>query len=268
MDIKKYTEANREAWNEVTPIHRKARRVDLKEAFRKKGFSTLDDIVTLKFKELGIADKNVAQVCCNNGRELLSMLNLGAVSGVGFDISDEAIAEACELAEISGLNGHFVRTDIYDIGPEYNAAFDLIYISIGALPWMPDLERFFTVVAGMLKSGGFLVIYEQHPLVYMLALQGDKEFDKAEPARLVHSYFREEPWVENTGIDYIGKSRYSSKTMYNFTQPLYKIMNAIIRNGITITEFNEYAHDISSEFEHLLDNGKLPLSCLLICRKE
>jgi hypothetical protein len=34
MDRKKITESNREAWNEVTPLHQKARKVNLEEKFR------------------------------------------------------------------------------------------------------------------------------------------------------------------------------------------------------------------------------------------
>jgi len=41
MDIRKYTNANREAWNEVTPIHQNARKENYEELFRKKGYHKL-----------------------------------------------------------------------------------------------------------------------------------------------------------------------------------------------------------------------------------
>lgn len=265
--IKKYTEANRLAWNEVTPIHQKARKINLKKEFARRGFSVLDEYATAKLAEIGLAGKRVAQICCNNGRETLSLINIGAKSAIGFDISDEAIKEARELADIAGLDCEFVRTDVYDIGEEYYSTFDLAFITIGALPWMPDLNRFFEVVAGILKDNGYLVIYEQHPFGYMLAMEGDDDYDPDNPLKIVHSYFREEPWINNTGIDYIGKSKYKAETSYDFTVTLTKIINAVAENGIMIKEFTEYNHDISTDFENLKEESRIPKSYMLIGKK-
>ena len=102
MDYKQYTEANREAWNEVTPKHQKARKENLMEKFKENDYNALDPIETAKLLELGVKGKRIAQLCCNNGKDLLSLLNLGAISGVGFDISDEAIKEANRLQVVSG----------------------------------------------------------------------------------------------------------------------------------------------------------------------
>ena len=271
MNIKKYTDANREAWNEATLKHQEARvakKLDYKKKFSKKGFSTLDNIETARLKAIGLKGKRVAQVCCNNGRETLSLVNLGAKSAVGFDISDEAIKEALELAKISGLNCKFVRTDVYDIGEEYNNSFDLIYITIGAMGWLPDLNRFFKVVSKMISPGGHLMIYEHHPFLYMIARDGETEFDQKDPLKIVHPYFRTEPWVSNDGIDYIGGTRYESKTSYDFTHTTADILNSIIGSGIRLLEFMEYAHDISTEFKEHEKEGKIPLSFILIGKKD
>ncbi|MFD2115173.1 hypothetical protein ACFSTH_05725 [Paenibacillus yanchengensis] len=60
MDIKKYTEANRTAWNEVNPIHQQHNPTPLREAFLEKGYSTLDDHITRTFLRLGLQGRNVA----------------------------------------------------------------------------------------------------------------------------------------------------------------------------------------------------------------
>jgi SAM-dependent methyltransferase len=268
MDIKKITEANRLAWNEVAPIHRKARKVNLTEEFRRKSYSTLDEIVTSKLKELSIEGKDVAQLCCNNGREVLSISNLGAGSAVGFDISDEAIKEARELADVSGLSCEFVRVDVYDIGDQYHEAFGLVFVSVGALSWLPDLARFFGIVHNMLRKDGIVVIYEHHPFLYVLATEDDDEFDAKDPLKVAFSYFRKEPWISETGVDYIGKSKYKAKANYSYTQTMSDIMNSMIENGISIIELVEYPHDISEEFHHLEKlEKKLPLCYILVGRK-
>jgi len=190
---KDITEANRKAWNQATPIHQKGRAGSLKKLFKQKGYSTLDDLITARLKDLGLKGKRVAQLCCNNGRETLSLVNLGAESAVGFDISDEAINEAKEFAEISGLNCDFVRSDVYDIGEEYYNQFDLIYISIGALSWLPDLDRFYRIVTAMLKREGLLVVYEMHPFTYLLAAEDEEGYDPDNPLKITFSYYRTEP---------------------------------------------------------------------------
>ncbi|CEH28919.1 hypothetical protein AM501_26975 [Aneurinibacillus migulanus] len=265
MSIKKYTEANREAWNEVTPIHQKARNINVKKQFKEKGFSLLDKVITEKFKEINIHGKTVAQLCCNNGIELLSIINLGAKSGTGFDISDYAIQEANELAIVSNLPCTFIRTDVYDIGKEHTEQYDLVYISIGALTWLPDLQRFFTIVSGLLKKEGTLVIYEMHPFLNMFAVEGETEFE--EPLKVAFSYYKNDPWVSYKGIDYIGGTAYKSKPNYSFSHTLSNLLNSIMQSGIHIKEFNEYGHDISCIFGHLEKENKLPLSYILVGKK-
>jgi len=169
LNYNEIAEANRLAWNEVTPIHQKARELDLKDAFSKSGYSCLDEVITKLLLSMPLAGKNIAQLNCNNGRELLSIINLGASSGVGFDISDEAIKEANELREIADLNAKFVRTIVYDITEKYFGRFDCVFISIGSLYWMPDLDACFKVITNILKPNGKLLIYESHPITDIYA---------------------------------------------------------------------------------------------------
>ncbi|MCY7484051.1 MULTISPECIES: class I SAM-dependent methyltransferase [Paenibacillus] len=266
MDIKTYTQSNREAWNEVNPIHQVHNPVNLKEAFLQEGYSTLDPLITELLQDLGLREKNVAQLCCNNGREVLSLVNLGAQSGTGFDISDHAIQEAKDLADISGLPCSFVRTDVYDVDlTEHAGKYDLIYISIGALPWLPDLGKFFNLAANMLAKDGQLVIYEMHPLLNMLPLEDEPEFE--DPLKIAFSYFKTDPWVSTSGIDYVGKTTYEAKTNYSFSHTLASIFNAIIQSGINITEYKEYQHDISNIYAHVEKEQKLPMSFTLVGQK-
>lgn len=267
MDYKKITEANRIAWNEVTPRHQAGRKIDLKEKFAESGYSTLDEIDTAKLKQIGLKDKVVAQLCCNNGRELLSLINLGASSGVGFDISDAAIDEAKELAQISKLKAEFVRTDVYEIAGSYNGKFDLVYLSIGAMTWLPDLERFFEVISRILKPGGDLLIYEMHPFLYMFALEDDPEYDREHLKEVMFSYFKTEPWKDESGLDYIGNTKYESSTKFSYTQKLSDIFNPIISNGMEIKEFIEYDHDISEIWKGLEPFDMLPMCYHLHAKK-
>lgn len=268
MDQKQITEANRKAWNHATEKHQAARKGDLKLKFAQPGYSCLDKIETAKLKEIGLEGKTVAQLGCNNGREIISVVNLGAQAGVGFDISDAATKEAEELASIANANCRFVRTDVYEIGEEWHGRFDIVYITIGALSWLPDLNRFFVVVRDLLKPGGHLLIYEQHPFLYVIGTKDDPEFEPDNPLKAVFSYFRTEPWAEDGGIDYIGGTRYESSPCYSYTQKLSDILNPIVGNGMRLVELQEYGHDISNVWAHVEEFGVLPMCYLLVARRD
>ncbi len=267
MKNKEYTEANRIGWNEVAPYHKKNRKDDLPELFRQKGFSTLDEIITPVLLDIGLAGKRVGQLCCNNGREVISMVNLGAREGVGFDISDAFIDEANELRDIADASCTFVRTAVLAIDPAGYEPFDLIYISIGALCWVPDMNRFFEIAASLLAPNGWLVIYESHPFMYMLAMPGEQNFDPEHPAEIVNSYFKDEPLVYNDGLDYYGMEEYDGSVKYEFVHKLSDIINPIATHGLAIQSFKEYSHDISNLMEDLEGKLELPLSYILTARK-
>src|SRR5262245_62840321 len=42
-------------------------------------------------------------------------------------------------------------------------AFDIVYTGFGALTWLPDLDRWASVVGGLLAAGGRLLLAEFHP---------------------------------------------------------------------------------------------------------
>jgi 2-polyprenyl-3-methyl-5-hydroxy-6-metoxy-1,4-benzoquinol methylase len=121
-----FSEKNREAWNEALVFHQRARNNSLQEGFKDPNFTTFnrdcDDILVKKLNAINLKDKLIAQLPCNNGRELLSLFKFGAKKGIGFDISDMAISEAKELAAISNLNVEFYRTNILDIDDTYLVA--------------------------------------------------------------------------------------------------------------------------------------------------
>ena len=263
MDSKIFTESNRRAWNEATRYHQDAKQEKFFREFKKPGYSTLDRVVTTEIKRIGLAGKHVGQICCNDGRETLSLINLGAKSAVGFDISDDAINEAKRLSQSSGIDCEFVRSDVYEIPADYDATFDFIYISIGVFGWMPDLEKFFLVVSRLLKPGGDLLIYEQHPFADVF----DQE-NRSEPLKIVNPYFNNKPLADDSGMDYWGGKQYKGEVSYWFFHTLGEIIGGMIKSGFEIRWFQEYDRDISSCWEHIEKTGKkLPLSYILLGKK-
>ncbi len=267
MDTLHYAERNREAWNQVTPIHHRHTKSNLQLAVQADDYSDLDPIEHEILQRLGLQQKRVAQLCCNNGRELISLLKLGASAGVGFDISDEAINEATQLGTLSKTNSEFVRANVYEIDSAYFHQFDLVFVTIGALCWFDDLKRFFAVAAQLLRPGGQIFVYELHPITGLFALPGEADYEAENELKIAYTYFRTEPFVINSGLDYVSNTQYEAKTSYAFAHTLADIFSAMLQNGLMICEFQEYSHDISMDFKHLEKYQQLPLCFTLVAQK-
>jgi SAM-dependent methyltransferase len=248
--------------------HQQARGKYLREGFGNQNFTTFtwegDEILIEKFKEIGLADKVVAQLPCNNGRELLSIVNLSAKKGVGFDISDTAIAEANELKTISNLNAEFHRCNILDIGDTFNNSIDFIYISEGSLQWFPSLNDYFKIISKLLKSNGKILINEIHPFAYFFVTSNDLDIDPTLDSFI--SYFEKGPFSYKNGMDYVGQIKYEAKECCWYMHKISDIINAIIHNGIEIENIDEYNTEIASE-ERMKDIEKFPLSYIISGRK-
>jgi SAM-dependent methyltransferase len=260
---KQFTAANRAAWEEAAPIHRRHNQARLLEAFSQSGFSCLDTVETGILKSLKVAGKDVAQVCCNNGRELLSVKNMGAARCVGFDGAQAFLDQGKELATAAKLDVEFVCCDVYEIDDAYRHKFDLVTITIGVLSWMPDIDLFFSCVADLVKPGGVIFIYEQHPIVEMFKPAGPDE-----PVEWELSYFRDQPYVETSGLDYYGGETYEAKPVTSFIHKISAVVMAAIGQGLSIEEFAEYPHHISNTWWNIekSDIG-LPMCYSLVLRK-
>ncbi|MCR9218795.1 MAG: class I SAM-dependent methyltransferase [Alphaproteobacteria bacterium] len=259
--------ANRIAWNESAPHHRKTQSyADLLAGFRTPGYSCLDALLTDRLRALGVQGRSVAQLCCNNGRELLSVRNLGAERCVGFDQSDAFLAQARELAASGALDCRFVETDVYAIPDAYDGQFDIVLITIGVFGWMPDLPAFMDRATRLLRPGGALLVYEQHPVMNMF-----DPWAEPDPTRLRESYFRAEPFEEHGPILYEDDAQLSDEGPVNywFVHTLADVMTACLRAGLTIEAFSEHPHNISSEAYEIYNDqpAQAPQSYLLTARK-
>lgn len=262
---KEYTEANRAAWNEVIPLHQNAAKGKWDDAFKKPGYVCMSDLEVDLIKRIGIAGMSVAHLCCNNGVELLSLKNLGAEECVGFDISEAAIQEARERASKCQIDCQFVLSDIYDIGPEYEERFNLVYISSGSLGWLPDLKLFFAKAEAMLDENGLIFIHEIHPFSEMLLFDNDKS---EEVLRIVEPYFKTGPYIDYGGLDYVGGVKYdSNKPQYWFVHTMSDIVMGLVDNSISIEYLSEFKRDISTVHKRVeRENAGIPLSYILVGR--
>ena len=263
-DLRAITAANRAAWDASAPLHAQGESWQaLAAGFATPGFSTLDPTLTAALTRIGLRGKRVVQIGCNNGREILSCLSLGAAEGRGLDQSEAFLAQGRHLAARAGLTCRFLCADIYALPPDTPRGFDVALITIGVLNWMPDLPRFFGTVAGLLAPGGTLVIYETHPFLEVFDPTGDDPFTPAT------SYFRSAPFVSAEALVYDGAEAPPAPPSYWFVHTLGAILNACTGAGLTLSRFDEFPHsNREAEYDQYENReAQLPMCYLLEARK-
>lgn len=260
-----YIKNNKAAWEEAFE-HRYANWGDENYKIlttQKLPFLNADVLKVLE--KIDLKGKTIAQFCCNNGRELLSMMRLGARYGVGFDIAENIIEQARETAEkAEQANCEFAACDIFDIDEIYHNKFDFICFTIGAITWFEDLNLLFEKASKCLKQNGMLFIHDFHPFMNMLSMPDEDTFDANDLSKAAYSYFRKEPWIENNGMGYI-TPQYESKTFTSFSHTLSDIINSTVSAGLRISEMNEYNYDVG--LTSVYDGKGYPLSFILLAQK-
>ncbi len=257
--------ANRAAWDASAALHRgNAAWRRLVEGFSEPGFSCFEaeGVMEQALAAIGLQRKEVAQICCNNGRETISLRNRGAGRAVGFDQSAAFLEQARELNDIARQDCTFVCCDVNAIPAQHHRQFDLVVITIGVFGWMPDLSIFMRNAAALLRPGGRILIHEEHPVVNMFEARSER------PLEAVHSYFRPRPFVESRAIVYDGSPAPEVGPHYWFVHPLSTVVTALLDSGLDLEVFREFGQNISSiEFDALeKPEPILPLSYLMRAR--
>lgn len=239
-----YLEVNRSLWNAKTEIHIDSEFYD-NERFLK-GKSSLNDI---ELNLLGdISGKRVMHLQCHFGQDTMSMARMGA-SCVGVDISEKAVVHANKTAKLLALDASFITTDLYNAPKLTDEKFDIVFTTYGTIGWLPDINKWAEVVANFLKPGGQLVFVEFHPVIWMF----DDDF-KA----ITYRYFKDDPIVEFEQGTYADKQADIQQKCISWNHGLAEVIDALIKNGIRINDFQEYDYSPYDCFNNCekVENGK------------
>lgn len=228
---------NRANWDERVAIHLASAPYDL-TALRE-GRARLNPI---EEAELGpVAGLSVLHLQCHFGRDTLTLAQRGALA-VGLDFSRPAIEAARTLARELALADRvrFVEADLYAAPTAIGApgAFDLVYVTWGAINWLPDIRRWAEIVAHFLKPGGRLYLAEGHPAAAVFddeAATGD-----GFPGWFV-PYFHERPLMFETATDYADpEAVVANCRTVEWIHPLGSTVSALIDAGLTLDFLHEH----------------------------
>lgn len=229
--------ANLRLWNAWTAVHEASEFYDV-EGFKAGGTSLLP----LELEELGplvSEGTTLLHLQCHFGLDTLSWARRGA-RVVGLDFSDAAVELARRLAAETGLDGRaeFVCADVYDADAHLDGReFDVVFVSWGAIEWLPDLERWASVVARHLRPGGTFYMAEIHPFAYGL--------DEVPGAHDVQVKYRllpapDQPDVEPVEGSYADMSADTDGLVsYGWSHSFSEIIGALTGAGLRLEHLHE-----------------------------
>lgn len=249
--------ANRENWDDRVRIHETSDFYDL-PGFRAGACS----LRRFELAEIGdVSGKSLLHLQCHMGLDTLSWARRGAVV-TGLDFSSAALEVATKLAEDIGVRdrARFVVSNVYDAPATLEGErFDIVYTAIGSLNYLPDINRWASVVASLLNDGGFVYIAEFHPVVEMLGVTGTV---------VERDYFDERPVIEDRSFTYtqLGSGAYAEdrpvagpaleKTItVTWRRPLGAIVSALAGAGLRLNFLHEHDAMTFQRFPSLVRQG-------------
>ncbi|MEV6849612.1 class I SAM-dependent methyltransferase [Actinoplanes sp. NPDC051411] len=230
-----YLSVNRANWDERAAVHAASPEYGLARFAADPAF--LSDTVRFDRPRLGSLDgQRVVHLQCHIGHDTLSLARLGAASVIGLDFSGPALEVARQF--VAGTpNIRFVQSDVYGARAALDGDFDLVYTGVGALNWLPDINRWARTVRSLLRPGGRLHIREGHPVLWSL------DYDRDDDLLALHTTYFEQPapLVIDEQYTYVTTDhRFQATVTHEWNHGLGEIVTALLEAGLTITTLIEH----------------------------
>ena len=176
----------------------------------------------------------IANICGSCGKKAIPLALLGADVTV-FDISEQNRQYAMETAEAAHVCLHYVVCDVLEIDLEkYGSSFDVVFMEGGILHYFHDIDEFMRIMYSLLKPGGKMICSDFHPFT--------KINDSLKMGMPVMSYFStdiiEAEMAHARFFEDEIRRQMPTCSLRKYT--ISEILNAIIRSGFTLKQFDEH----------------------------
>lgn len=265
MENQDYLKQNKQLWNQRTAIHFKSDFYDVDGFIKSR--NSLNQIERGLLGDL--SGKSILHLQCHFGMDTLSLANAGAMV-TGIDLSDVAIEKAKELNQKLNLHAEFICCNVYEVPEVVNKQFDIVFTSYGTIGWLPDLNKWATVISKSLKPGGLFLIVEFHPVLWM--------FDD-NIKEIKYAYFKKDKIIETETGTYADKNAaIENNISVTWNHSLDEVISALMHAGLKIELFKEYDYSPYNIFLNGVESakgkfmvrdleGKLPLVYAVKARK-
>lgn len=266
-DAASWLEANRSWWDERVGAHAEGSFYDLQGLIAGRS-----DLRPWELAEVGpVEGKDLIHLQCHLGTDTIDWVRRGA-RVTGLDFSSRALNTLSMLGRWAGLELKTVEADVYNaVEAVGDARFDIVYTGVGALSWLPNLDRWADVVSRLLRPGGFLYLYEAHPTFLAMNDDGTGLADASIAAAFERN---DKPEVGSYAAP---TAEFEHHVTYERVHGLSELFTAVIDAGLSIELFNEFDRSsIPAPFLEQGDDGlyrlppeavRYPLSYSLRARK-
>ena len=230
-DNSQFYETNRARWDESVPIHVASEGYDLQGFLRGE-----KSLYAVELEEVGdVRGKSLLHLQCHFGMDTLNWARLGA-KVTGLDFSGPAVEQARALAEQIGIeDATFVQSNVYAARDVLHEHFDIIYTGIGALCWLHDIREWARIVADLLKPGGFVYVYEGHPMLWAMDTErSDGQLVATE------AYFESAPSEYDGEYSYVDGPALQNTKTYEWNHGLGEIVTALLDAGLRLDFLHEH----------------------------
>jgi SAM-dependent methyltransferase len=197
----------------------------------------LSDVVRFDRPLLGdVTGATGIHLQCHIGTDTLSLARLGARM-TGLDLSPVSLEQARRLATDAGTDVEYVEADTYSAAQALGGrTFDLVYTGIGALCWLPDIDRWAGVVDDLLAPGGRLFVREGHPMMWAV------DDARTDVLTLGYAYFEEaEPWDDEEPGTYVDTEvEFANNRAISWNHGLGETVTALLARGLEVTGLVEH----------------------------
>jgi SAM-dependent methyltransferase len=238
--------SNADAWNETSAWY--ARRADELRETLADGCSTLHQQEHKLLRMLPPLDswcELAVHLQCAAGFDTISLTNLGARRAVGVDISTELTHIATALADKTGAPVSFRCADVLEVqGLEGQA--DLVYTGKGAIHWMFDLAAWASKVAGILRPGGWFLLFDFHPMVWLFREGADGL--EVNPVSYFAPVIKYRDWAPGHfgGPDSSASEGGALKQLRPW--PPSAVIQSLIGAGLELAVFHEYPDNVAGDW--------------------
>lgn len=201
-----------------------------------------------------IAGLRVLHLQCHFGADTLALSQRGA-EVVGLDFSAPAVDAARALAAELGLAGkaRFVQSDVYEAAQALRepGGFDRVFVTWGAICWLPDIAGWARVVAHFLKPGGRFYFAEAHPAALVL---DDRAAGPDGRPGWFAPYLDRAPLRLTEAFDYADHSTaLQNAETCQWLHPLGDVVSALVAAGLRLDWLHEHDGVTWRMFERLVE---------------
>ncbi len=258
----KEIESNKHAWSQVSKDHY--------ITFKKSLLEGSHQLNTYIKNELGdLSGKKVIHLQCNTGADTILLARMAA-SAVGVDLVPDNIHYAKKLAEdLNITNVDFIESDIMELMEKHNEKYDVVFVSEGAIGWLPDLKKWANTIRHLLKEDGYFYMFDSHPFFLMLNTQmlANNIYDVQYP------YFGKAPDVDNSIGGYASEPKHGVEA-YFWMYTVSDLVNSLTSAGLHIEFINEFRENFydaggmknvghTGLYNYDFNNDKFPMSISL-----